>query len=88
MTIRVSNEEAAPVEVTLYSSNFVSDSGCEIPSMRVIASPRTASLPAQGEAAFELKIAVPAQAQPGLYSGLVQAMGARYVKAVVCLEVK
>lgn len=88
VTLHVSNEEATPLEVTLYSSNFVSDCGCDIPSMRVTVSPRSATVPPRAEAAFEVRIAVPQQAPPGIYSGLVQAMGAYYVKAVVCLEVK
>jgi hypothetical protein len=88
VTLRVTNEDVDPIEVTLYSSNFVSDSGSEIPSMRVTVSPRTAVVAPQAAVAFVVKIAVPQQAQAGVYSGLVQAMGARYVKAVVCLEVK
>ena len=88
VTLRVANDEATPLEVTLYSSNFVSDCGGDIPSMRVTVSPRIATIPSRGETAFEVKIAVPQQAPPGIYSGLVQAMGAYYVKAVVCIEVK
>jgi hypothetical protein len=88
VTLRVTNDEAEPLEVTLYSSNFVSDGGGDIPSMRVTVSPRRIVVGPKADVAFELKISVPQQAPAGVYSGLVQATGARYVKAVVCLDVK
>jgi hypothetical protein len=49
--------------------------------------PRTATVAAKSEAVFEIKIAVPQQARPGVYSGLIQAMGARYAKAVLSVDV-
>jgi hypothetical protein len=88
VTVRVANEDVTPIDVTLYSSNFISDSGCEIPSMQVTVSPRSVLLAPQAQTTFTVKISVPQQTQSGVYSGLVQATGARYVKAVVCLEVK
>jgi hypothetical protein len=86
-TLRVNNDEAAPSEVTLYCTNFVADTGCDIPSLRVTFLPRSATVAAKSEAVFEIKIAVPQQARPGVYSGLIQAMGARYAKAVLSVEV-
>jgi hypothetical protein len=86
-TMRVANEEDTPSEVTLYCSNFVADVGYEIPSPRIAVSPRSLTIPARGEGSFEIKIAVPQQAPPGIYSGLIQAMGTRYVKAVLSVEV-
>lgn len=85
--LQVANEEASVSEVSLYASNFVADSGYELPSLLISVAPRKATLPAGGEATFEIKLAVPAQAPPGLYSGLVQATGCKYVKAVVMFEV-
>ncbi len=85
--LRISNEEALPSEVSLYASNFVADSGYELPSLLVAVVPRKVTLPPAGETTFEIKLAVPAQAPPGLYSGLVQATGCKYVKAVVMFEV-
>jgi hypothetical protein len=86
-TMRVANEEDAPSSVTLYCSNFIADVGYEIASLRVTVSPRSQTLSARGEGAFEIRIAVPQQAPAGIYSGLIQAMGARYVKAVLSIEV-
>lgn len=86
-TLRVANDETSPSAVTLYCTNFVADSGCDIPSLRVTCSPRSVTIPAKGEATFEIKIAVPQQAPAGIYSGLIQAMGAQYVKAVLSVEV-
>lgn len=86
-TLRVANDESAPSEVTLYCSNFVGDSGCDIPSVRVSITPRKVTVAPKGETAFEIKIAVPQQTPSGIYSGLIQAMGATYVKAVLSVEV-
>ena len=86
-TMRVANDEPTPSEVALYCTNFVADSGYEIPSLRVTVSPRRITIPANGEAAFEIKIAVSQQTPAGIYSGLIQAMGCKYVKAVLSVEV-
>jgi hypothetical protein len=88
MPIVVSNEESSPVEVTLYSSNFISDSGFEIPSLRLSFSPSAITLQPKSRATFQVKVAIPAQAPRGLYSGLVQAAGLTYVKTVVTVEVQ
>jgi hypothetical protein len=86
-TFTIANEEPSPSEVTLYSTNFVAHSGYDIPSLRVSASPRTVTIPRAGRATFEIKIAVPQQTPAGTYSGLIQAMGTKYVKAVLSVEV-
>lgn len=86
-SISVVNEEPSPSQVTLYCSSFVSDSGHEIPSLRVSFTPRVATIAARSSATFEVKVAVPSQAAPGTYSGLIQAMGSKYVKAVLSVEV-
>jgi hypothetical protein len=86
-SLRVTNAEAAACDVTLYSSNFVSDSGSEIPALRVSVTPRRASIPAKGEATFEIALQVSQQTPAGTYSGLIQAMGNRYVKAVLSVDV-
>jgi hypothetical protein len=87
VAVRVANEEPQPSTVTLYTSNFVSDSGHEIPSLRVTCVPRTLTIAPNAQATFEVKIAIPQQAARGLYSGVVQAAGLTYVKAVISLEV-
>jgi hypothetical protein len=83
----VANEEDTPSEVTPYCTDFVSDSGHEIPALRVTVLPRRATIPAKGEMTFEIEVAVPPQTPAGFYSGLIQAMGNRYVKAVLMVEV-
>jgi hypothetical protein len=85
--MNVANDEDTPSQVTLYASNFIADSGYEIPSLRMNVSPRSVTIPAKSQAAFEIKIAVPQQTPPGIYSGLIQAMGSKYVKAVLSVEV-
>jgi hypothetical protein len=86
-TMRVANDEATPSEVALYCTNFVADSGYEIPSLRVTVLPRRVTIPPRGQADFEIKIAVSQQTPAGIYSGLIQAMGSKYVKAVLSVEV-
>jgi hypothetical protein len=86
-TLRVVNEEPTASEVALYYTNFVADCGYEITSSRVNASPRRMTIAARGEAFFEIRIAVPQQAPTGIYSGLIQAMGTKYVKAVLSVQV-
>jgi len=86
-TMRVANDEETPSNVALYCTNFVADSGYEIPSLRVTVSPRTVTIPAKGDTTFEIKIAVSQQTPAGIYCGLIQAMGSKYVKAVLSVEV-
>jgi hypothetical protein len=86
-SLQIANEEGTPAEVTLYSTNFVADNGYDIPSLRVTILPRVISIPAGGKAEFEITIAVPQQTPKGYYSGLIQAMGSKYFKAVLSLEI-
>jgi hypothetical protein len=46
------------------------------------------TISARGQARFEIQIAVPQQSGPGTYSGLIQVMGSKYVKAVLSVEVE
>lgn len=85
--LTVGNEESTPSDVALYGTNFVSDSGYEIPALRVTTLPRRATIPAKGRVTFEIRLAVSQQTPAGIYSGLMQAMGSRYVKAVLSVEV-
>jgi hypothetical protein len=85
--LSVGNEESTPSDVTLYCTNFVADSGHELPALRVAVSPRRATIAPNGEAMFQITIAVPQQTPAGTYSGLIQAMGTKYVKAVLSLDV-
>jgi hypothetical protein len=86
-SLRVENEESIASEVTLYTSNFVADSGYEIPALRVSVTPRGVSIPPGGHATFEIAVQISQQTPRGTYSGLIQAMGNRYVKAVLTLDV-
>jgi hypothetical protein len=87
IAVRVANDEGTPSEVTLYCTNLAADSGYDIPALRISISPRRSTIPPKGEATFEVKIAVPQQTPVGIYSGLIQATGARYAKAVVSVQV-
>jgi hypothetical protein len=86
-TFRVANDGPEPIDASLYCSNFVADTGYDIPSVRVSVAPRRATIPGRGEVAFEIAIAVPPQTPRGAYSGLLQATGAQYAKAVLTVEV-
>jgi hypothetical protein len=86
-TIRVSNDESSATVVALYASNFIADSGYEIAALQVGFAPRALTIEAGSSAAFTATITLGMQTPPGLYSGLVQATGCKYVKAVLMLEV-
>ena len=86
-TLRIANEEQVEADVSLYTSNFIADSGYEIPSIVAHVTPRKASIVPGGETTFEVRIGVPSQTPAGMYSGLVQATNSRYVKAVVVFDV-
>lgn len=87
VSLTVANEEGTPADVSLYSTNFVADHGHELPSLRVTILPRATVIPAQGQATFEVSIAVPPQTLKGSYCGLIQAHASRYFKAVLALDV-
>ena len=48
----VRNEEASPAEVSLYASNFVAESGYEMPSLLASFAPRRVVLAPGAEASF------------------------------------
>jgi hypothetical protein len=85
--IRVANDEETPSRLTLYCTNLAGDSGYDIASLRIVCSPRIATIRAKSEALFSVVIAVPEQTPPGNYCGLIQATGALYVKAVLSVQV-
>ncbi len=85
--MHVTNEDTTPIEVSLYCTDFVTDGGYVIPSLLVTASPRQVTIAPRTRAEFEVTVAVSEQTPAGEYSGLVQAMGCRYVKAVLAFEV-
>jgi hypothetical protein len=66
---------------------LLADSGYEISSLCISSVPRFATIPSQGRVEFEVRVAVPAQAAAGLYSGLLQVTGGTYVKAVLSIQV-
>lgn len=88
VTLTITNEEAAPSTVNLYCTNFVADNGYDIPAMRVSFAPKKAIIAPKGETTFEVTVAVPQQAPAGNYSGLIVALGAKYVKTVLLVEVR
>jgi hypothetical protein len=85
--VRVSNDDDSAAEVSLYASNFIADTGYELGSLCLSVSPRKLNVPAKGVAKFDIKVAVPMQTPAGTYSGLIQATGCKYVKAVLMVEV-
>lgn len=86
--LRVINEGPTALEVSLYCSNFVSDGGFDISALHVGFAPRACVIAAESAHVFDVTIRVPQQAPPGLYSGLVQAVGTKYFKVVMSIEVR
>jgi hypothetical protein len=85
--LQVTNEEPTPIDVSLCCTDFVTDGGYGIPSLSVTVAPRRVTIAPRARAEFEVTVAVSPQTPPGEYSGLVQAMGSRYVKAVLAFQV-
>jgi hypothetical protein len=85
--VRISNQSDSACSAALYCTNFVTDTGYEIPSVRVSVSPRQVLLPARAAADFEISIAVPEQTPAGSYSGLIRALGSRDFRVVLSVEV-
>ncbi|MEO8181730.1 MAG: hypothetical protein ABI895_23095 [Deltaproteobacteria bacterium] len=86
--VPLANDSPNPANLILYSSDFVSDGGFEIPSLHVSFLPRTMTLAAHARNNTDMKIAIPAQSPAGLYSALVQASGLSAPQAVVVLKVE
>ncbi len=88
VAVKLVNDRAAPANLILYSTDFVSDMGAQIPASQVTFAPRTLVLAARAHGHAQMKISIPAQSAPGLYSALVQAMGLGRPSAVVVLQVE
>jgi hypothetical protein len=88
VAVKLVNERIAPTDVILYSTDFVSDTGAQIPALQVTFAPRTLALAGRAHGHAQMKIAIPAQSAPGLYSALVQAVGLGRPSAVVVLQVE
>jgi len=86
-TLSVTNDDSSASDVSLYCTNLIADSGHEIPSVCVTVSPRVATINANSERPFRINVAVSPQTPAGTYSGLVQAMGNKYTRAVLSVEV-
>lgn len=88
ITVKLVNDRDAPANLILYSTDFVSDTGSQIPALQVTFSPRTLVLAGHEHGHAQMKVSIPAQSAPGRYSALVQAMGLGRPSAVVVLLVE
>jgi hypothetical protein len=86
--LRVINEGPTSLEVSLYCSNLVSDGGFDISALHIGFAPRACVIAAESAQVFDVTIRVPQQAPPASYSGLVQAVGTKYFKVVMSIEVR
>jgi hypothetical protein len=88
VAVPLANDGPDSANLIFYSTDFVSDGGYEIPSLQVTFSPRTMTLASRARSNTDMRIAVPAQSPPGIYSALVQATGLPAPQAVVVLKVE
>lgn len=86
--VTVAKDGPGEASVTLYSTDFVSDTGFQIPSACATFSPRSVTVNGRASGKSEMRIAIPAQCGRGAYSALVQAMGVGRPCAVVVLQVE
>jgi hypothetical protein len=88
VAVKLVNDRVAPADLILYSTDFVSDTGAQIPASQVTFAPRTLALAGRAHGQSQMKISIPAQSAAGIYSALVQAVGLRRPSAVVVLQVE
>jgi len=88
VAVKLVNDQGAPANLLLYSTDFVSDRGSQIPASQVVFSPRTLALPGRAHGHSQMKVSIPTQSAPGRYSALVQAVGLGRPSAVVVLQVE
>jgi hypothetical protein len=86
--VTVAKDGPGEASVTLYSTDFVSDTGFQIPSACATFSPRSVAVDGREPKKSEMRIAIPAQCGRGAYSALVQATGIGRPCAVVVLQVE
>jgi hypothetical protein len=86
--VSVAKDGPGEASVTLYSTDFVSDTGFQIPSACATFSPRSVTVDGRESKKSEMRIAIPAQCGAGTYSALVQAIGVGRPCAVVVLQVE
>jgi hypothetical protein len=83
----VVNGLTAPATVALRSTSLVNDLGDEIPGNSVSFLPTAFSVPPGAETPVQVAVQVPANARPGSYRGLIQAVGLAATRAVMLVDV-
>jgi len=81
------NSLTAPATVALRSTSLVNDLGDEIPANLVSFLPNAFSAPAGAETPVQVAVQIPANARPGSYRGLIQAVGLAATRAVMLVDV-
>jgi hypothetical protein len=88
VSMSVENDGEQPTEdFALVFSGLVSDTGAQIAADRIEFTPKLLNLPAHGRERVEVQVHVPADATPGVYSGVVQATKLDHVRAVLVVTV-
>jgi hypothetical protein len=86
--LRIANDDAAASTVTFVSTTLLSPEGDSIGAHAVSFLPAHLSVPGGGQAAVEIRVAVPERARTGAYSGLILSTGNQPLQAVVTVQVK
>ena len=88
VSMSVENDGEQPTgDFALVFSGLVSGTGAQIAADRIEFTPKQLSLPAHGRARVEVQVHVPADAPPGVYSGVLQATKLDHVRAVLVVTV-
>jgi hypothetical protein len=87
LPLRVENRENKPVQASFYSTDLLDELGHEIPAHQISFEPPVLTLRPGERGTVNAKIAIPLQAVPGAYSGLVQTAGLPTSKAVITVDV-
>jgi len=87
LPVAIENAGEQPADVSLYSTDLLSDQGRSIPGYLVSFEPPSLTLAPGQRATVQASVAIPLQTIPGAYTGLVQTQGLSTAKSVITIDV-
>ena len=85
--IKLHNDNAGSIRLEPHCTALLGDSGYRIAEDKLTFTPREVQLGADESASLALDVSVPNDCAKGRYTGIVKVVGARYLCAVVSIEV-
>jgi hypothetical protein len=88
LPLRLANDAPAEAPLSFMATDLLGESGHRIPASSVSFWPENPVLRPSGQAAVEVKIALPVQTPAGRYGGLVQVVGQPDARTLVSIKVE